>query len=323
MTARITWTRGEDSVYRIELPDGRRLWVWRSEPGVWHYGLNHTGFLGDVPNDFTAPTLSLAKADVVAMAGRLHVTCRLVRLMRGGKLCDLYAVHPVSGEGADAHNARKAPVSLNPAAALVAAVAEPVDPATEDGAAYADRQMAAYGVTPARWASYALTDAYAHLIASGTYPEHADRIAAELANRDAPEVPDAELLALCVRLGEMQAEWQRLYDATSDAPDLTTPADHAWQDYSHNVWPSVRRAVIFGGSKPRDPADLPARLHDLPATTPEGREAKAAAILALDDAAGYCDSRDDICQLYMAMARDVAGAAYRPLGDGCAGQGGA
>ncbi|MGI4796951.1 MAG: hypothetical protein ACRYG8_23445 [Janthinobacterium lividum] len=134
---------------------------------------------------------------------------------------------------------------------------------------------------------------------------------------------DAELLAVCVRLGEMQAEWQQLYDATSDAPELTTPADHAWQGYSDDVWPGVRRAVIAGGRKPRDPVDLPARLHDLPATTPEGRAAKAAAILALDEAAAYCDSRDDICQLYMALAHDVAGGAYRPLGDGCAGQGGA
>lgn len=135
--------------------------------------------------------------------------------------------------------------------------------------------------------------------------------------------PDAELLALCCQLTAMQAEWQRLYDATSDAEKLTTRADFVWQDYSDDVWPGVRVSVFPGGSKPRDPADLPARLHDLPATTPEGRAAKAAAILALDDAAAYCDSRDDICQLYMALAHDVAGGAYRPLGDGCAGQGGA
>lgn len=137
-----------------------------------------------------------------------------------------------------------------------------------------------------------------------------------------PPRPDAELLALCCQLAVMQAEWQRLYDATSDIPELTTPADHAWQDYSDDVWPSVRLAVMVGGSKPRDPADLPARLHDLPATTLEGRAAKAAAILALDDAAAYCDSRDDICQLYASILRDVAGVAYRPLGDGCAGQSG-
>ncbi|MGI4945582.1 MAG: hypothetical protein ACRYHQ_34305 [Janthinobacterium lividum] len=134
---------------------------------------------------------------------------------------------------------------------------------------------------------------------------------------------DAELLMLCARLDELRAEWQRLYDATSDLPELTTPADHAWQDYSDNAWPGVALAVIAGGSKPRDPADLPARLHDLLATTPEGRAAKAAAILALDEAAAYCDCRDDICQLYATMLRDVAGAAYRPLGEDFADRGGA
>ncbi|MGI4941841.1 MAG: hypothetical protein ACRYHQ_14985 [Janthinobacterium lividum] len=136
------------------------------------------------------------------------------------------------------------------------------------------------------------------------------------------EVPraDAELLALCCQLAVMQAEWQRLYDATSDAEELATHADHAWQGYSDDVWPGVRLAVFADGRKPRDPADIPGRLHDLPANTPDGRVAKAAAILALDDAAAYCDSRDDICQLYALMLRDVAGAAHRPLGEGRVGQ---
>ena len=43
---------------------------------------------------------------------------------------------------------------------------------------------------------------------------------------------DADLFALCAQLEDMRAEWQRLYDATSDADELTTPADHAWQAYS-------------------------------------------------------------------------------------------
>ncbi len=52
--------------------------------------------------------------------------------------------------------------------------------------------------------------------------------------------PDAALLARCAQLEEMQDEWQRLYDATSDEDELTTPADHAWQAYSDDVWPRSR-----------------------------------------------------------------------------------
>ncbi len=108
MTSRITWTHGADAVYRTDLPDGRRLWMWRSEPGCWHYGLTHSGLLGDVPNDFVVPSVALAKADVLAMAGHLSAACRPIRAMRGSVLRDVYAVHPVTGEGADAHNASNA-----------------------------------------------------------------------------------------------------------------------------------------------------------------------------------------------------------------------
>ena len=47
--------------------------------------------------------------------------------------------------------------------------------------------------------------------------------------------PDAALFALCAQMEQMQVEWQRLYDATSDEDDLTTPADFAWQAYSDTV----------------------------------------------------------------------------------------
>ena len=79
---------------------------------------------------------------------------------------------------------------------------------------------------------------------------------------------DADLLVLCAQLDTMQAEWQRLYDATSDAGPLTTPADRAWQDYSDNVWPGVRIAIW--GNRPPHPNDMPSRLRTIRATTAEG-----------------------------------------------------
>ena len=121
--------------------------------------------------------------------------------------------------------------------------------------------------------------------------------------------PDAALLTLCARLAIMQAEWQRLYDLTSDETALTTPADHAWKRYSDNVWP--RTALQPRGS---DTLDVPAMLLTSPATTREGLAAKAAAVLALDAAATYCDLRDDSLDLCMSVIRDAAGSAVRPLG---------
>jgi hypothetical protein len=91
----------------------------------------------------------------------------------------------------------------------------------------------------------------------------------------AKKSPDVELLALCARLRDMQAEWQRLYDATSDEDELTTPADFAWQNYSDHVWPLVHSNSF---TVPAGVVDYPAQLLTLRATTPEGIQAKATAI---------------------------------------------
>ena len=124
--------------------------------------------------------------------------------------------------------------------------------------------------------------------------------------------PDAELLALCVSLKEMQAEWQRLYDATSDSGPLTTPADHAWKEYSDMVWPAIKLASSAFHRQPH-PDDVPGRLLRICAMTPEGQAAKAAAILALDDVASWCDLRDDSIEMMHSLLRDVAGIeAWRP-----------
>ena len=124
--------------------------------------------------------------------------------------------------------------------------------------------------------------------------------------------PDAALLALCVQLAAMQATWQRLYDATSDSGPLTTDADHAWRAYSDDVWPCVRLAVW--GDKPPHPDDLPGQLRTMRAITPEGQVAKARAILALEEAAGYVDCRDDAIELMHSLLRDVAGIEAHGLG---------
>ena len=118
--------------------------------------------------------------------------------------------------------------------------------------------------------------------------------------------PDAELLGLCVSLREMQAEWQRLYDATSDAGPLTTPADHAWKDYSDTVWPAIKLASSAFHRQPH-PDDMPGRLLRIRAMTPQGQAAKAAAILALDDVASWCDLRDDLMEMMHSLLRDVVG----------------
>ena len=122
--------------------------------------------------------------------------------------------------------------------------------------------------------------------------------------------PDAELLALCAQLAEMQAEWQRLWEPTSDEVPSTTEADHAWDRYHRYVWPCTH---------PSHPEmtgeDLGARLLTLRATTLEGMQAKAAAILAMEEASGYTwDCRDDSCQLATSLMEDVAGVMCPKLG---------
>jgi hypothetical protein len=121
--------------------------------------------------------------------------------------------------------------------------------------------------------------------------------------------PDADLLALCGRLEEMQAEWQRLYDATSD-DNSGTPADKAFEAYSDDVWPRTALQPLGNTA-----IDWPGKLVDLHATTPHGLRAKAMAVIALDEAAGYLsECRDDSLELAMSLIRDVAGSAARPLG---------
>ena len=106
---------------------------------------------------------------------------------------------------------------------------------------------------------------------------------------------------------------QRLYDATSDEDELTTPADFAWQAYSDTVWPGLN--FTTWRREGRDPADMPGRLLDLPATTAAGLQAKAAAVLAIDEAASYLtDCRNDSAELWQSVIRDAASSAHRPLG---------
>ncbi len=112
----------------------------------------------------------------------------------------------------------------------------------------------------------------------------------------------------------MQAEWQRLYNATSDDDDLTTPADSAWQAFSDDVWPGVRAASRAWRDDHYNPHDLPGQLRHLRATTPEGIAAKAAAILALDDAGAWTDLRDDSYQLNRSLLEDAAGALHTAIG---------
>ena len=133
-----------------------------------------------------------------------------------------------------------------------------------------------------------------------------------------PPHPDAELLAVCAQLRVMQDEWQRLWTLTSDEwtgmddPPITE-ADHAWWDYNNHVWPGVY--ISASELNKRDPNDLPSRLHDFHPVTQEGLRAKAAAVVALDDAASYGDLRDDGWMLNLSLIRDAAGDAVRPLGE--------
>ena len=123
--------------------------------------------------------------------------------------------------------------------------------------------------------------------------------------------PDAALLALCVHLEGMQREWQSLYDATSDQAELTTPADHAWNDYSNDVWPGIG----LSDWNRVEPGDQGGELRLLPAITPEGLKAKARAVMALNSAASYCDCRNDAAQLWEAVVADAAGPDWQRMGD--------
>ena len=77
---------------------------------------------------------------------------------------------------------------------------------------------------------------------------------------------DRKLLDLCDHLRTMQAEWQRLWAACPE-DGHPCPAEDAHEAYAANVWPGHG-----------DPA---LRLAKLPATTPDGLQAKAAAMLAI------------------------------------------
>lgn len=122
---------------------------------------------------------------------------------------------------------------------------------------------------------------------------------------------DAPLLALCAKLREMQAEWQRRWAATPDAGG-DTPEDRALKEYHDWTWPGVRVSASERGER-----DLVRQLLTHRATTPEGRQAKAAVVLATEDAALYCDGdgRDDSLCLVLDVLREAAGDARSPLGD--------
>jgi len=128
--------------------------------------------------------------------------------------------------------------------------------------------------------------------------------------------PDAALLILCGEPRILQGEWQALWPLTTDDWGLddppTTPADHEWLAFNDNVWP----AIHISGQNPRHPDDLPGSLLDFHPTTVEGIRAKAAAMLAMEDAAGYGrDCRNDCCDLTHSVLVDMAGTARMLLGE--------
>ena len=133
----------------------------------------------------------------------------------------------------------------------------------------------------------------------------------------APETrSDADLLTLCAQLRDMQAEWQRLWHFTSQDWGLddppTTAADREWLAYNDHVWP----AIHIGGQTPRHPDDLPGRLLDFRPVTIEGMRAKAAAVLAIEDAGCYgADARDDAWEMNTSVLVDAAGSARMLMGE--------
>jgi hypothetical protein len=85
---------------------------------------------------------------------------------------------------------------------------------------------------------------------------------------------DAELLAVCDELAVLQARWQTLWAATPDQPN-GGPEDLAFDTFTSFTWPGTRITdPALGGASG---IDLPVLLLTLPATTPEGLQAKAAA----------------------------------------------
>ena len=129
--------------------------------------------------------------------------------------------------------------------------------------------------------------------------------------------PDADLLALCVSLKEMEAEWWCLYEAAL-SDELHTVADQAWRDYSNRIWPGIRLAAW--NDQALHPDDLPGRLRLFHAMSAEGEAAKATAILAMEKVAPYCGYRDDACLLAFTLLRDVAGIEAHKLGADAAGR---
>ena len=131
--------------------------------------------------------------------------------------------------------------------------------------------------------------------------------------------PDADLLALCARLAELQEEWQRLWQPTSedwglDAPPITE-ADHTWLAFNDHVWPAVNLSR-WSLKEDLHPDDLPGQLLDLHAATPEGARAKAAAILAMEDASYYgANVRNDACEMLHSALLDVVGPARCLMGE--------
>ena len=122
------------------------------------------------------------------------------------------------------------------------------------------------------------------------------------------------MLALCAQLRVLQSRWQRLWSVAAEgaAEGDDTPADLMLDRYAAWVWPGTMLADLSGLSLIADPAR---RLLDLPATTPEGLQAKAAAVLTLHDAGDYSDcDRSDHLQIVAAVLRDAAGTAAMPLG---------
>jgi len=127
--------------------------------------------------------------------------------------------------------------------------------------------------------------------------------------------PDAALLILCGELRVLQGEWHALWHLTTedwglDAPPVT-PADREWLAFNDHVWP----AISISGQTPRHPDDLPGSLLDFHPTTAEGIRAKAAAVLAMEDAASYgADCRSDSCELTHSVLIDTVGSARMLLG---------
>ena len=113
--------------------------------------------------------------------------------------------------------------------------------------------------------------------------------------------PDANLLLLCSYLAGLQKEWQRLWAACPDDGHACEAMDQH-DAYAEKEWPGQGYPVKH--------------LLDFPATTPEGLQAKAAAVLAVYQASRYTKaSHDDICELMQSVLIDAAGPARLQTGD--------